>query len=177
MYGRLKSPMAAIAAAAALLAPIASHAAIVGFSLTIDDATNSVSSRLAGVSVTTLGVQQWRLDFTGSAVVRANFTVATGMTWLSGADDLGVNWLRQESGLIYLLDGDYIGGLPSLSCGGPSAPLAQGVTCAFGISAAQDDYYVTVIDPTPTAVSAPATLALSGLGLLGIAASRRRRAA
>ena len=99
------------------------------------------------------------------------------MTWLSGADDLGVNWLRQKSSLIYLLDGDYIGGLPSLSCGGPSAPLAQAVTCAFGTSAAQDDYYVTVIDPTPTAVSAPATLALSGLGLLGIAASRRRRAA
>ena len=78
MYFRLKSAMAAIAAAAALLAPIASQAAIVGFSLTIDDATNSVSSRLAGVSFTTLGVQQWRLDFTGSAVVRANITVATG---------------------------------------------------------------------------------------------------
>ena len=145
--------------------------------MTIDDATNSVSSRLAGVSVTTLGVQQWRLHFTGSAVVRANFTVATGMTWLSGADDLGVNWLRQESGLIYLLDGDHTGALPVFFCGSAFAPLAQGVTCAFGISAARDDYFVTVIDPTPTAVSAPATLASSGLGLLGIAASRRRRAA
>ena len=177
MYFRLKSPMAAIAAAAALLAPIASHAAPVGFSLTIDDATNSVSSSLAGVSVTTLGVQQWRLDFTGSVVVRSGLTVGPGMTWLSGADDLGVNWLRQESGLIYLLDGDHTGALPVFFCGSAFAPLAQGVTCAFGISAARDDYFVTVIDPTPTAVSAPATLALSGLGLLGIAASRRRRAA
>jgi hypothetical protein len=171
-----KRSLSAAAAAAVLLAvPFGSQAASLGFSLTIDDITNSVTSSLAGVTVTALGTQRWSLDFSGSAITALEtFSDSANLSWVSGADDTGVNWLRYQSGSTYLLDGDTTNPAALAGNCGIPAPLAQGVTCFIGNSSS-DSYFVTVIDRTPSAVPVPATLALAGLVLLAAAAASRRR--
>ncbi len=172
----LKPTIAALAATAALALPLASQAAAIGFSLSIDDDTNTVVSSLAGVTVTTLGAQRWSLDFSGTALsFFQTGSDAGNLSWLSGDDDTGVNWLRWSTGSTYLLDGDTTNPAALAGNCGISAPLLQGVTCFIGASTA-DLYFVTVLDPTPARVPVPATLALAGLGLLAAAATSRRRA-
>lgn len=170
----IRKTIAAIASAGALLVPLTSNAAAVGFALTIDDATNTVTSSLAGVTITTLGIQQWRINFAGA--LSGISGPAVDMSWTSGADDTGVNWLRRESGFDFLLSGDTtLPGSTGDLCGSTLSPLTQGITCRIGFTSA-DTYFITVLDPTPVAVSSPATVALAGLGLLAAAgASRRRR--
>lgn len=170
-----KKSFAAAAAAGALLAPLTTHAAAIGFALTIDDATNTVTSNLAGIGITTLGTQLWRLDFSASSMTF--FISGYEMSWISGDDDTGVNWIQREgSGSTFLLYGDTV--LPGSTgdvCGSTPSPLLQGVTCFIGADTS-DSYFVTVLDPTPTGtVSSPATLALAGLGLLAAAGVSRRR--
>jgi len=171
----LSRPLAAALTAAALVAvPGTSHAAFLGFSLTIDDITNSVTSSLAGVTVTTLGTQRWSIDFSGSPIDSfPSFAGANNLSWVSGDDDTGVNWLRQSSGSVFLLDGDTTNPAALAGDCGTPAPLAQGVTCYIG-DGGGDTYFVTVLDRTGT-VSSPATLALAGLGLLAAAGVSRRR--
>lgn len=80
------------------------HAAPVGWTLTIDDTTNTLTSSLAGVTITTLGAQHWQINASGllSAVTGGG----SNMTWLNDAGDPGENWFHSTGGLVFELNGE-----------------------------------------------------------------------
>jgi hypothetical protein len=171
-----RSVLAASLAAASAMAPLTAHSAQVGFSLTIDDSTNSLTSSLAGVAITVLGSQHWLVDLLGAGITISPGSGGSNMTWFSGPGDPGANWLHAISATQLELNGDWTGATPGLNslCGASPNPLAQGVTCFVG-TGGSDTFFVTVVDPA-AAVPLPGTLALAGLALACLGAVARRKA-
>jgi len=161
-----------LALVAVLLSPMAANAVQIPINLVeVDDGFGNLSltSSLGSVS----GVSgDWTIDFAGTGVTIGSRDLPLVWKQLTGTlvnrlSNIGGNNLRLQSDVV-----------DNVSTGtnycGTGAPLNLGVSCYVG-SGNGNDYFAKVYERVEVAVPEPSTLALFGLGLLGMGLTRRRK--
>jgi len=95
--------VASVLAAVAVFQPTVASAADIGFTLLENDATNTLTSSLAGVAITTLGTNHWSINLAGAGITTV-LGAGSNFSWTESPGDPGVNWLHHISGTILELN-------------------------------------------------------------------------
>ena len=168
--------MVAVISAFAALAVVQStpaRAAQIGVPITETSVGGGPETLSVGFAGAVIGgtTNNWTISLPGVTIQSSN----PSNVWVEAPGDPGVNILSIAPGnILTLLSETTSPPLTSLNTCGTGAALALGVSCAIGFNA-DNTYFASINEVRTGAAPEPASLALLGGGLLGLAMMRRRR--
>lgn len=171
----MKNKLPLIASGALLALSVAfagsANASLIGISLSTNASDTSLTSSLAGTSITSTGTDTWTVNYDNTVLGSAlgGFTDGSSFVWQDAAGNY--DNLQWQSGNTYLFTSDAATPGVNNNC---TSIMPEGTTCALGQDASFNTYYVTAaVDPV--AAPEPSALGMLAIGLIGIAFLARRR--